>query len=57
MREALMWFLTMLGNFVDRHPLWATYLILLVLSMGAWCLAVLAYVSIADAMMSFRRWT
>ncbi len=36
---------------VEQLPCWATYLLLLVLSMGAWYLVGLAFVSIAGSMM------
>ena len=35
---------------LDRMPLWAIYLILLLLSMGVWYLVVLVFVSIARSM-------
>ena len=46
--------LTLLERWVEVRPLWEIYLTLFLLSTVAWCLVVLGFVSIADAMMSFR---
>ncbi len=44
---ALMTFLNLLVDCLEQLPLWAIYLILFLLSMGAWYLVGLAFVSIA----------
>jgi hypothetical protein len=54
MNVVLIQFLNWIPDALDRMPLWATYLILLALSMAAWYGVVQVCASIADAMMSFR---
>jgi hypothetical protein len=52
--QFLNWILDGLDWATDHMPLWATYLILLALSMAAWYGVVQVCVSIADAMTLYR---